>query len=227
MDEERGAPVTPAAVPPPRISGRQPGWDAPFIASLQQLNPDPRTTDRRPDLGALAALRRGLGREPGEVIEMCRYVDAFPIPTGAEERAAYLVASLFGWHPRHQDPGERPDGTPERPRNLGDALWQLQNMESAEPAGVERRFMALLDADRSDLDNHLRQIVSRLRQADIPLDYARLLRDIRSWDHPDRFVQRQWARSYWGGQPSAPTPGSTAVDEVANGAGLPAEDVGG
>jgi hypothetical protein len=24
-----------------------------------------------------------------------------------------------------------------------------------------------------------------------------LLRDIRNWDHPDRFVQKNWANAFW------------------------------
>ena len=52
------------------------------------------------DRGALAALRRGLGRQPGTIREMDPYILRH-IPTGNEfrENAYYLVAALFAeWY---------------------------------------------------------------------------------------------------------------------------------
>lgn len=156
----------------------------------------------RKDRAALAALRRGVGRAPGEVVEMCRYVDP-RLPATArwdEEATYYLVAALFGWHPSHR-PG----------KNLGGALAELaaaQRQKGNEPAGIERRIIALLDAHRDDLPTHLRHAVGLLRSAELPLDYALLLRHVDQWDHPQRFVQREWARAFWG---RAAAPGGEAV----------------
>jgi CRISPR system Cascade subunit CasB len=78
--------------------------------------------------------------------------------------------------------------------NFGASFKQLGSDDSS---SVERRFVALLNSHRDDLPNRLRHAVSLLRAPGVPVDWAQLLRDIQSWDHPDRFVQVQWARSFW------------------------------
>jgi CRISPR system Cascade subunit CasB len=56
----------------------------------------------------------------------------------------------------------------------------------------------LLDADEDELPWRLRQIVSLTTASGIALDWPQLLKDLLGWDHPDRYVQRRWAREYWG-----------------------------
>lgn len=140
---------------------------------------------------ARAALRRGLGKRPGTAADMYPYVVPH-LPANLypdQENAYYLVASLFGFHPRHeQRPGERP-------RNLGDALYLVG--QQTNPQSTERRFMALLNVDRDDLDTHLRHLIALLKGQELSLDYAQLLRDVLAWNLPDRRVQKRWARSYW------------------------------
>jgi CRISPR system Cascade subunit CasB len=63
---------------------------------------------------------------------------------------------------------------------------------------IERRFTALLAAHPDDLDGYLRQAVSFLRSKEVPVDWHQLLTDVMAWGHPDRYVQQQWARAFWG-----------------------------
>ena len=156
------------------------GETHPFIEYLESL----RDSDRR---GALAALRRGLGKPAGAEPEMMRYVVPWlPADTSPWQEAPYfLVASLFALHAQ---PGGR--------GNMGRHLVDAQQREHSNEA-LERRVTALLAAHRDDLPYHLRQAVSLLRSCDIPVAWSRLLRDIQNWDHPDHFVQRNWARSFW------------------------------
>ncbi len=68
--------------------------EVPFIARLQALA-------ARDDRGALAALRRGLGKPPGAAAEMHPYVAPF-LPDEAwtwRNQSLYVVAALFGLHP--------------------------------------------------------------------------------------------------------------------------------
>jgi CRISPR-associated protein Cse2 family len=37
-----------------------------------------------------------------------------------------------------------------------------------------------------------------LRTGEIPVDWVRLLGDLQWWDGPERRVQLQWARAFWG-----------------------------
>jgi len=145
------------------------------------------------DRGSLAALRRSLGREPGAIAEACEIVEPFLHEKASAERvsAFYLVAGLFALHPVHA----------ESERNLGSSLRTIRLREGGgEDLGVSRRLLAVLDARQEALGIHLRNLVTLLhgREPGAPIDFARLLRHISWWDHPDRFVQRAWAAGFWG-----------------------------
>jgi CRISPR system Cascade subunit CasB len=146
------------------------------------------------NLGALAALRRGLGRAPGTAGEMYPYVTPY-LPANArrsEEDAYFLIAALFAWHQVDWPSGEEPPDT-----SFGASYRRLADVTGSE--SIERRFVALLNAHPDDLPEHLRHAVGLLKSKGIPIDWTRLLRDVMRWNHPDRYVQRTWSRSYWRG----------------------------
>lgn len=177
----------------------------PFIAYLENLV-------RRQDRGALAQLRRGLGKPPGLALEMHRYVVPFLPPARPwEEEVYYLVAALFAlWHQGQDTVAANP------PKNLGASLARLVDQANAD--SVERRFLALLKSHADDLPHHLRQIVALLKGKDIPLDWRQLLQDLKQWGHPDRFVQKSWARAFWGraaaASPAPETETTTTTEEI-------------
>jgi CRISPR system Cascade subunit CasB len=151
---------------------------------------------RRPDRGALARLRRGLGKPPGAATEALKHVvpylreDCTRDQYARERQAFFLVGALFGFHPLPASSEARPGK-----RNMGDVFHELGHHESA-----EGRFTALLNARFEALPTLLRQAVSLAKGAkegSIPIDYAGLLRDLLAWEAPDRHVQLQWARRYW------------------------------
>lgn len=153
--------------------------EQPFVTYLEGL---------REDRGALAALRRGLGQPPGTAASMYRYVvpwlgeDAPPW----REAAYYTVAALFASHPA-------PGGTD----NMG-AHFARTRRPGGDDTAIERRFTALLAAHADDLDTYLRQAVSYLRSKEVPVNWHQLLSDVLAWGHPERYVQKRWARAFWG-----------------------------
>jgi CRISPR system Cascade subunit CasB len=153
----------------------------PFISYLLTLT----QSEKR---GALAALRRGLGRLPGAAPEMFPYVIPFlpDSPPTWQEKAYYLVASLFAYHPKTTNDG-----------NLGNHLAQARR-EGHEQA-LERRFVALLAAHPDDLPNYLRQIVSFLKSKEVPINWNQLLNDLQWWGHPDHGdrIRKRWATAFW------------------------------
>lgn len=185
------------------------GRDAGFIEFLRKLTDEPdeltdestpsATGQERKNVAALAALRRGLGKEPGTAPEMYPYVVPF-LPDGSrprQEMAYYLVASLFAWHQKDWSGADAP--------GLGGSLARLRlkqaedrNMSVELGDSVERRFVALLNTGRNDLSDHLRQMIGLLRSSDIPVNWLRLLQDIQGWESPSRRVQRRWASEFWG-----------------------------
>jgi CRISPR system Cascade subunit CasB len=153
-------------------------WEDRFLGRLRALAPSDDKKDW--DRGVLAELRRGLGKELSHVLS--RQGRLFPMVPDFALHDAVLVACLFAMHP---DPGG--EGT------LGSAFRQIRD----ESGSIEKRFVALLDADREDLADHLRHNVSLLRAKNVVIDWARLLRDLRGWNHESRFVQIQWSRDFW------------------------------
>lgn len=164
----------------------------------------------REDRGALAALRRGLGKEPGTVPEMYPHVEPYVSGAGRPQAdAAYVVASLFGAHPV---PWKKDDDTPYN-TSFGWTLNRIRFRDNgSEDQGVARRFVAALNSAREALPVHLRQLLSLLhaRDPEAPVDWERLFQDIVDWDHIDRRVQRRWAEGFWRAGPSGATGGSTA-----------------
>jgi CRISPR system Cascade subunit CasB len=152
----------------------------PFITYLQSLA-------EGQDRGALASLRRGLGRPPGAAPEMYRYVEPY-LPqkrSASQETAYYLVAALFAFHPKSISDG-----------NMGTHMAKART-EGGEEA-LERRFTALLNTHSDDLPDYLRQAVSFLKSKDIPINWDQLFWDLQNWDREDYMVQKHWASTFWG-----------------------------
>ena len=64
---------------------------------------------------------------------------------------------------------------------------------------MEARFVALLNADTDDLDDHLRHAISLLKanKPPEPLDWFQLFQDLLQWDHPEGYIQLRWARDFY------------------------------
>jgi CRISPR system Cascade subunit CasB len=157
----------------------------PFIQYLEE---------HRDDRAMLAALRRGVGKPPGAVPEVSKYVQrrlAEDAPAYLEE-AYYLIAPLFALHPAPGGVGD-----------MGAHFAALYEPDEEPPPSVERRFMLLLSAHPDDLADYLRQAVRLLKSKDkeVPVNWQQLLRDVLAWKSPDERrrvqVQRRWARKFW------------------------------
>lgn len=160
--------------------------DERFVSALEDLI-------EKNDRAALAALRRGLGKQPGTAMEMHRYVvpHLHGVQHQNDEKPYYLVAALIGLYPAEswRSNAGRQD------TSLGASLALLK-AESGD--SLERRFVALLNAHADDLPEHLRQAISLLKSKDKPVDWLQLLKDIKRWDAEDNRVQRRWAKGFWG-----------------------------
>ena len=171
-----------------------------FIGHLERLV-------KEQERGALAALRRGLGKPPGTAREMDRHVLPYVpsesgLPTSVREKqenAYYLVGALFAfWYQGKIDLAGNP------PKNLGASLHALVEQEVKNGAErdkaedrTEKRLVALLNCHRDDLPDHLRHVISLLKAKDVPIDWPQLLNDVQNWQRESRDVQRAWARWFW------------------------------
>lgn len=148
-----------------------------FIGHLLNL-----AKEGKENRGALADLRSGLGKEPGEMARIHKHVVPYLPEKNFNDRWYYLTATLFGAFPQHR-----------KGRSLGAAFRPLKQKSDS----METRFVALLNAHPDDLDDHLRHAVNLLEASEQPLDWFRLFEDLLQWDHPDGYVQLRWARDFY------------------------------
>ncbi|MFC5996765.1 type I-E CRISPR-associated protein Cse2/CasB [Pseudonocardia hispaniensis] len=214
----------------PTESAPRPGTAGQFVdtqaSDLQNrlLNPDYRDPAA---VAALARLRHGAGKAPGEVLDILEFTvsDTFaPGPEdapGPEEWAVHVALTLFAVH--QQSRGERMH---RRGRGLGTALRSLHTGAPTDiPDPLLRRFRMLGTANSfPELTHHLRGAVQLLRAAGVPLDYGRLADQLVTWQRfgPDR-VQLTWGREFYrthrtippAEQPTAAPPAQPADDQSA------------
>ena len=146
-----------------------------FVERLERLKAQKAWTPAR------AALRRSLAFPPGAYPKAMPYVEPFVREEGWEREAHYLVAALYALK----------DGEHQNGRTLARALRE----KAQESDSVEKRFLALLDADRDQIAFRLRQAVGLVEGG---LDFAQLLDDLLRWFGPERRVQARWAKEFYG-----------------------------
>jgi CRISPR system Cascade subunit CasB len=138
-----------------------------------------------------AVLRRSLAFDPGTCIEAFPSVEPFLSKDTDEwqRQMYYLTAGLWAL------------GSGSGERSFVDVLAQREHSEKARSdsgnlTSTERRFIALLDADRDQLPHRLRQLISLI--SDSPIDWSELLNDLNYWNYRGRKVQQRWARRFYG-----------------------------
>jgi CRISPR system Cascade subunit CasB len=164
------------------------------------------------DRGALASLRRGMGQPPGAVIETARIVER-QLAQGTPESvraACYVVGPLFALHDDESGTG-----------NLGNHFRKLcgevkPNEEL--PKNVERRFKSLLESDRDELPDALRQAVTRLKAEAVPVNWFQLAQDVKDWQFEAgrERVRKSWSRSFWNEPRSSKPTQDADVDDASS-----------
>jgi CRISPR system Cascade subunit CasB len=144
------------------------------------------------DAGDRARLKRNAGNRLNESSRAAAlfYNKVLPygVPPWAEDWY-FLVATFY---PLEKETSGAP------PPNFGLSLRQVRNSENE--AGLDRRVERLLDADEQQLPFHLRQPIHFLTSNRGRVDWGQLLNDLLRWSHPERYIQRKWARAYFAKQ---------------------------
>jgi len=172
-----------------------------FICYLESLLEDE-------NRAALAALRRGLSGPPGTVPDTFPYIVPFlPKDIEADSPRAmpyFIIASLFALY----FSGKGKELSNVKGHNIGRAFLQAK-IDEAKAKGktekdieketsIDSRFVALLNAHYDDLSYHLRYAISFLKSREIPLDWHKLFKHLCHWSHPNRWVQKELAKGFWG-----------------------------
>lgn len=199
----------------------------------------PKTADERParfvaelkrlERGPLAQLRRGLGGDERSVY----WLEGLYTRTGYGEakpgskRVLQLLAGLYALKPQARD-GDEENEAPnpaeamakaEKAPSIGRLMGRLYVSQGARPS-TEKRFLALLDADRDGLNYQMRQAVMLLATEDLTPDWVRLAQDLLHWND---ITRRRWAQDFYGeiyrdqNDNDAPQPDQTAPSQATEG----------
>lgn len=145
--------------------------------------------DLQKDKTAMAILKRGLGFKPGSHFHSYPYVEHFLSHDSKESyrRSLYLVASLFAYYPHHDEDNS----------NSFAAVFARVAKEK-ESKSMAKRFISLLEAEKEDLSNHLRQAFSLLpKQEGKNINFVKLAKDISHWSSSNKKVKEKWARDFY------------------------------
>ena len=113
-----------------------------------------------------------------------------------------LVAALFAVHATGGRPPHSAGGA-----SVGTAALKLAGgPKGAGFDSMEKHFRRLLAAnDLTELGPQLHRLVKRLERESIPLDYARLLGDLRQFDKSSERIKTNWALDFWqAAEPATP-----------------------
>lgn len=156
----------------------------------------------------LAALRRGVGRKPGDMPDLWGLLFAdmpeemmsrTAEPTAAEW-AAYTALTLYATHQQGTEINRQNMHTGQDAGRLGKAVARLvKNADDRER--IARRFNAFATAsDMTEAAHHLRGLIQLLRAEEIPLNYIRLAGDLYRFQNPKYApdVRLSWGQDfYW------------------------------
>lgn len=150
--------------------------------------------------GDLAILKRNVGNTIAEshgASKSFYSILPYGVPENKEE-IFFLVSTLYG-HNKYPHAGD-----------FGKTMRRIRDKKiknGGSPDSLDRRMAVLLDNDFNyaegypaggELPYRLRQCVKLANNSEVGVDWSKLLHDLLQWSHPDKYVQKRWAKSYFG-----------------------------
>lgn len=158
--------------------------------------------------GLYAALRKGVGRDPGDLPELYGFLlqdmpEEFMENEGApskEEWSCYVTLTLYALHQQGNDVSKSPMN--ESGVSFGTALWKLSKAmddDRAEDRVFKRLKVVASAKDIRETAYHLRQLVQLMRSYGISLDYGILAGDLYQGQFPDMASQLhlKWGQDFF------------------------------
>jgi CRISPR system Cascade subunit CasB len=155
-------------------------WEVELVERLTEFaNPD------SPNRAVLAHLRRGIDDTIDYTLSRVGWLFR-RVPDVALDDAV-LAAGLFAW--------VHGDCAYAEKENFGAAFGAGLTLEEKQKR--EKRFIDLLDTDAEELPYKLRQATTLIARDGVGLDWVMLIQHLGHWSHPERWVQKDWARGFW------------------------------
>ena len=155
---------------------------------------------------ALAKLRRGIGKDLGEMPELFEYVleglpEEFYEKSKNEmekaEKAIYQTLTLFAFHQQGKSDFMCKQ---EHGQSLGNAIRILINRDIDKEVAIKRRFDKILTAANiEELAVHSRGMIGLLKDGNIPIDYVNYANDLYWFQDPEykKRVVLKWSKDYF------------------------------
>ena len=155
---------------------------------------------------ALAELRRGIGKEPGEdpglwgafLLDLPEELSGKDGEPSRGEWAIYIALTLYALHQQGKDPAV--DSVNEKGQDLGKAAASLAKDEE-DRKRILRRFNAMVtSADMRELSNHLRGLIQLMKANGVKLGYPARAADLYWWQIPSQTnrVKLKWGQDFYG-----------------------------
>ena len=151
----------------------------------------------------LAKLRRGVGKDPGELPELWEVtLGGLPETLRGQgknasrgEWAVHSALTLYALHAQGKNESMNREGV-----SLGAAVAGLRTADNEK--SLKRRFDAVLTAkDFAEFSRHARSLIQLLKAADRGLDYPQFARDMYLYQSGDAQVRNgvrlRWGRDYY------------------------------
>lgn len=164
---------------------------------------------------ALAKLRRGIGKDPGELPEIWDItLEELPVELLSNngratntQWAIHVSLTLYALHRQGKnvsmnDPVQIIKGKRIYGKSLGSAARRLIKPDKSNEQSIKRRFDAIATAQSlSELAHHARGLVQLLKAADphVTMDYPRFAQDLYSYQFADsrNRVRLRWGQDFW------------------------------
>jgi CRISPR system Cascade subunit CasB len=191
--------------------GKKQGNQAYQIKRLTQQKVERLSVEGPWSRAMLAKLRRGIGKQPGELPELFEILfmdmpeELYGIgdePSYAEW-AIYTSLTLFALHQQGKDRPMSIGGKIEGKNtgnSLGAAVGTLVKQDKEREPAIKRRFDAVLTANEfTEFAYHARGLIQLLRGGDITLDYPRLAEDLYRYqfDENRNRIRLRWGEDYY------------------------------
>jgi CRISPR system Cascade subunit CasB len=158
------------------------------------------------DKGAQADFKRAMSGEPQHIRKVYQFILPYvgKASEWQQEQIWIPVACLSVYYPQTLREEEKQ-------RNFGHSCHGLAIATNSD--GADRRFRALLDLALTDIQSPLTALVRQMKSKGVSIDYPQLLADLKRWEHPNQYVQDQWARSFWGASQAEDLPEAGGTDD--------------
>ena len=155
---------------------------------------------------ALANLRRGVGRRPGELPQLYgellqdmpeEMYSAGSKPSYAEW-AVYMALTLYAMHQQGKD--VKTDNMNRENVSLGNAASELVADNDDTERIWKRLYAVASSADMQEMSSHIRALIKLLRDKDIPLDYPQLAKDLYFYqlsDESAEHIRLKWGQDFY------------------------------